>query len=237
MSAGMDALKQIQALDKEIFIQQKRKKERPAALAKEVGEVAKRREAYEVKARELKALRAEVESREKQEIGEKDERLSKLNLQLNQAKSNKEYAALTTEINSTKADKGKIEEQILVSMNKIEALTREVDELKKSWDECEQSLEGSRRQVEADLAAIDAALSGLGSKRAALAAKVETDLLKLYNRIQKNKVDGVGIAVVVDGFCQGCNMDLTAQDQNMLARGKDTMLCRSCGRIMYLEPA
>ena len=237
MSIRLATLKEIQSIDREIHKRNKSKKDRPAALAKDEAELAKRRSAFEAKQKELKSLRAEADAKEKQDLKEIEEKILKFNGQLNQAKNNKEYAALTTEINSCKADKGKVEEQVVALMNKVDAFTTECDEVKKGVDESDKSLEVARRAVEADISEINKALAELQGKRAELAAKVDAELLKTYDRIQKHKPDGVALVPVVRDCCQGCNMELTAQDVNMLMRDKDTVLCRSCNRIVYLEAA
>ncbi|MBI3268526.1 MAG: hypothetical protein HYZ53_05845 [Planctomycetes bacterium] len=234
MPVGMDVLKEIQQIDLEIHRALKGKKERPAVLARETQEMERRKKAQEAKALELKGLKAEAEAKEKQDLAEKTDRITRLGAGLNQAKSNKEYAAITAEINSVKSDRGLIEEQVLVLMNKVEACAKELEELKRSCGESEKALEEARRQVEAELVTIEQSLEGLREKRKGLTGKVDGDLLKVYERIQKNKADGVALAAVVDGCCQGCHMGLTSQDVNLLLRGKDTILCRSCNRITYI---
>ena len=55
------------------------------------------------------------------ELKTRDEEISKLRAMLNTAKTNKEYATVLTQLNTTKADNSKIENQILELLKDIEA--------------------------------------------------------------------------------------------------------------------
>ena len=74
------------------------------------------------------------------ELKTKDETIAKLRASLNAAKTNKEYAAVLTQLNTTKADNSKIENQILGLMKDIEADEAECQEIKKQIDEQKQKL-------------------------------------------------------------------------------------------------
>ena len=55
------------------------------------------------------------------ELKTRDEEIAKLRAMLNAAKTNKEYAAVLTQLNTTNADNSKIENQILDLIKDIEA--------------------------------------------------------------------------------------------------------------------
>jgi len=63
------------------------------------------------------------------EIASADAKINRLREQMNAVKTNKEYSAMLVEVNTLKADRGKIEEQALEEMARADVLRGEVDAL------------------------------------------------------------------------------------------------------------
>jgi len=76
--------------------------------------------ALEAKREELQLTKVQS-GRLELELKARDEEVSKLRAALNTAKSNKEYAAVLTQLNTTRADNSKLETQILELMKAVEA--------------------------------------------------------------------------------------------------------------------
>lgn len=72
-------------------------------------------------------------------------------------------------------------------------------------------------------------------KKAAEAAskKVDADLLKRYMRIKQNKPKPV--ALLSDGRCMGCNMDLPSSAMAKIKKSGAIVECENCGRILYMK--
>ena len=64
------------------------------------------------------------------ELKSRDEHIEKLRNHLNLARTNKEYSALLTELNTAKADDSKLETQVLELMRNVETDTAECAEIK-----------------------------------------------------------------------------------------------------------
>ena len=88
----------------------------------------------EAKKEELQLTRVQSDRLEL-ELKIRDEEIAKLRAMLNAAKTNKEYAAVLTQLNTTKADNSKIENQILDLLKDIEADEAESQDLQKQIDE------------------------------------------------------------------------------------------------------
>ena len=82
----------------------------------------------EAKQEEIKLTRIQTDRMEL-ELKSRDERISKLRARLNLAKTNKEYSATLTELNTSKADNSKIENQILDLMKNMESDEDECTEI------------------------------------------------------------------------------------------------------------
>src|SRR4030043_1803358 len=82
------------------------------------------------------------------EIKTKDETIARLRTSLNIAKTNKEYAAVLTQLNTTKADNSKIETQSLELLKDIETDEAECKDIQKQIDEQKEKLEQTRKESE-----------------------------------------------------------------------------------------
>ncbi len=104
--------------------------------------------ALEAKKEELQLTKVQS-SRLELELKSRDEEVSKLRAALNTSKSNKEYAAVLTQLNTTRADNAKIENQILDLMKAMETDEAECENIRKQIEEQKQQLEQTRKKSEA----------------------------------------------------------------------------------------
>ena len=92
---------------------------------------------YEQKKSGLKALEEKFKTillarKDKElELKSKEDEIAKANIQLSQIKTNKEYTAKLTEIETLKANKSITEEKILISYDESDAVSAKVEQEKK----------------------------------------------------------------------------------------------------------
>ena len=72
------------------------------------------------------------------------------------------------------------------------------------------------------------------TEREKLLANVPDSVIPLYNRLMKTK-NGLAIAPLRDGKCEGCHMKLIASTVMKVQTGKEIAQCEDCGRILYIE--
>ena len=101
----------------------------------------------EAKQEEIKMTRIQVDRLEL-ELREHDERINKLRGQLNLARTNKEYSALLTELNTAKADDSKLEGQVLDLMKNVEVDQGECAQIQKQIDEQKAKVDQVRKESE-----------------------------------------------------------------------------------------
>ena len=170
-----------------------------------------------------------------------EEEISKYRSALNAAKTNKEYSAVLTQLNTFKADNSKLEERVL-------SLLAEIDEKKKKI----QQIEADREKENEKLSALrDAAkqveeksqdrLSRLQSERDNACEAVPAKVLEMFERVAA-KNDGEAMAMVIrthpkrqEYACDGCNMSITIEQVNTILSRDEAVLCNVCGRILYHE--
>ncbi|MFW6155054.1 MAG: zinc ribbon domain-containing protein [Planctomycetota bacterium] len=170
----------------------------------------------------------------------REEEIQQLRGALNRAKTNKEYAALLTQINSFKADNAKLEEQILGIMEGLDTAKVELEAID-AHIEAEEKRKAQAAEVNAEeVAKLQAMLEELEQRRNEAAADVPDDVLQNFDRIAENR-DGEGLAPieVVDAnrnefICGGCYMGLSVEHYNALLSKDEIRHCDSCGRILYI---
>ena len=74
----------------------------------------------------------------------------------------------------------------------------------------------------------------LVAQRDNLASTFDPASLQNYERLRQSK-GGRAVAKVERGLCQECRMSLPTQQQQRVRSGRQTVLCSSCGRILFLN--
>ena len=172
----------------------------------------------------------------------KEEQVTKLRAALNLAKTNKEYAAILTQINTYKADNAKVEEQVLKVMTDVDAVKAEADKLSAQVEVEEKRLAEIGQASGAEIDKLTAMLNELTAQREAAAKAVPGEALAAFERIaERNDGDAMAIIEVngrkppYDYTCGGCYMSLNAEHANALRTRDEIRNCDNCGRILYLE--
>ncbi|HUW19471.1 MAG TPA: C4-type zinc ribbon domain-containing protein [Sedimentisphaerales bacterium] len=175
------------------------------------------------------------------ELKSRDETIAKLRASLNAAKTNKEYAAVLTQLNTTKADNSKIENQILELMKYIEADEGECKEIQRQMDEQKQRLEQTRKENELLAAKYEAEIEKIQEEWNQVAETIRAEALQIFKRVAET-YDGEALAVIdqQEGktetyTCGGCFMGLTAETVNLLLTKDEIIRCPNCTRILVLS--
>lgn len=171
----------------------------------------------------------------------REEALGKHRQALNKAKTNKEYAAILSAMNTEKADNTKLESGVLQLMEELQKLKAEGAAIE---TEKAKLLEQTGAAEEA-LKAFDAESKGerdeLQTGRAAFTSKLTAAAIDIFDRVAQRH-EGEAMAPVTklrpkrdEWACGGCNMKVALDIINALQTRDDIMLCNVCGRILYLE--
>ncbi len=214
-------------------------------LQDEVAEFPKRVAAIEQKLAGTKAqldkaqaaIKADEAARRKFDanITELRGKISKYRDQSLDVKTNEQYKALLHEIQFAEKEIGANEDKILELMVNADARDKEVKaaqaELKEETAEIEKEKEQARQRTAED----QKLLIEWRAKREQLRSGVREDLLRHYERVSKFR--GSGISEVRDHKCMACQVMLRPQTYNDVRSGKETVVCDSCQRILYFNPA
>jgi predicted nucleic acid-binding Zn-ribbon protein len=196
--------------------------------------------AVEAKKEEIQLTKVQADRLE-MELKTRDEAILKLRAGLNVAKTNKEYAAVLTQLNTTKADNSKIETQILELMKAIETDEAECANIQDQIDEQKQKLEQIRKEAEQLAAKYESEIEDIQTEWDQASQAIPAEPLELFNRVAET-YDGEALAVVerqagkTETYtCGGCFMGVPAESVNVLMTKDDIIRCPNCTRILVLE--
>jgi len=220
------------------------------------GRIRVRRNAVNVQTRKIEqleqdhtSLREQVLERRKLadslelDLKDKDQKVVSFRSGLNAARSNKEYAAILTQINTLKADNAKLEDRALSVIQEVEKLKEQTDELAGNIEQERKHLTDVNELNEREITRLNAMLEDLTAKRREAAQDVPADALATFERISAN-YEGEAMALVeVHGrkpphtyVCGGCFMSLNSEHANALTIRDEIRTCDNCGRILFIDP-
>ena len=196
--------------------------------------------ALEAKKEEVQLSRVQC-NRLELELKSNDETIAKLRASLNSAKTNKEYAALLTQLNTMKADNSKVETQTLELMKDIESDESECGEIQKQIDEQKQTLDQTRKESEVLARKYQIQINEIQTEWDQVAKSIPAEKLEIFNRVAET-YDGQAVVGVdqQEGnkgaySCGGCFMGVPAESVNMLMTKDDIIRCPNCTRILVLS--
>jgi hypothetical protein len=175
------------------------------------------------------------------ELKDKDATIAKLRASLNSAKTNKEYAALLTQLNTTKADNSKIEAQSLELLKDIEADEAECKDIQRQINEQKEKLEQTRKESETLAIKYQAEIDKIQTEWNHVAKTIPRDSLERFKRVAET-YDGHAVALIEEQpgkkgaySCGGCFMGITVESVNLLMTKDDIIRCPNCTRILVLS--
>jgi uncharacterized protein len=241
MGKTLDALLKLQTVELQLVEVRRRLKARGAAVQAQQARIV------QLKA-EAEAVQTEIQSRQKQSGGveldlkSREADISKLRQALNTSKSNKEYAAILTQINTYKADNSKLEDEALKLMQAVDQVQGRLREMKAQIEQAEGYHKELEQNSSAEVARLSAMVKDLEGQREVAAVDVPQDALALFNRLSANRdgdvmarIEVIGKKPPHDYVCGGCNMTIRAEHANALRTRNDIRFCDCCGRILYLD--
>jgi hypothetical protein len=165
------------------------------------------------------------------EIEKLKENQKKFKAQLYQVRNNKEYDALTKEIDHTEEHINKLEAENNSLADRSKVLTLEMEEVTPKLDELKQELKVKEADLKEIIKANEREESKLLGERKKLESEVKKNDLSAYMRIRKAK-KGLAVATIKRSACSGCHNIVPSQRQLEIRRNNRLFFCEYCGRIL-----
>ncbi len=234
LSEQIKFLIELQKIDAEAYLLRKELDEHPAIQKRIETEFEKKKAA--LKSAEDEAKGTQLKQKQKDgELAEKEEKIKKLQSQLYQLKSNKEYSAMELEIKGLKADKSLLEEEILRLLDTVDESKNRVAKEKELLSQEEKKMKESIDVLKKKSSEISAALALLEEKRKTFTPNADPKIVSQYERVLKKR-EGVALVPLKGGSCGGCHMELPPQVIHEVKLQEKIVVCESCARILYWLP-
>jgi predicted nucleic acid-binding Zn-ribbon protein len=233
LKAQISNLVQLQTIDSEIYALKDEKLAKPE-------EIKALETAFEEKKQHLATLDKNLLELQKQrkdneiELGSKEENMKKLQNQLYQLKTNKEYQAMLQQIEEAKADASVIEDRILEILDETDKARKDIDLEKGKLQEEEKIFNAKKKDIENRIKEIDERLAQLEAQRKQITPNINEKIISQYERILVNR-DGLAIVSVENNSCAGCNMFVPPQVINLIKMYERIVTCEVCNRILYIQ--
>ena len=161
--------------------------------------------------------------------------IKKYEAQLNEVKNNREYDAITKEIEIQGLD-------IQVSEKKIKEFGYEITTKTQIFEKAQADLEGRRADLDAKKAELGTITAETEKEENELLAEadkasesIEERLLTAYNRLRGNAKNGLAVVTIQRDSCSGCFNQIPPQRQSDIRQRKKIIVCEHCGRILVDE--
>ncbi len=174
------------------------------------------------------------------DIKTRDEKIEKLRTQQQTARTNKEYQAFLTEINTEKVDRNKSEDEALKAMEAVERIQAELKIQQTQFDEESKKLADLKAAQGGRLADLQAEIDRIKPARQEAWEAVPPRGRTSYERIaDKHEGDAMSPmqkpdARVEEYSCGTCNMSLVVDVYNRLHSRDELVPCPNCGRLLFI---
>jgi predicted nucleic acid-binding Zn-ribbon protein len=149
-------------------------------------------------------------------------------------KNPRELMGLQHEVELLKEKHKEREEQLLTVMMQVETAQQEVADKQNELEAIEKDWEAEQKRLAQEKEAFEADLDTLHQKRSAIAGQIDTTSLSTYDEL-RNVKQGIAVAKLVQGRCQGCRISLPVSDQQKARIGQKLATCSNCGRILNMD--
>ena len=227
----LESLQKLQSIDSEI---DELKKVR-GALPEEVMDLEDEIAGYNTRLDKQKAELAEIESgieSNKVAIKDAEKLIKKYGEQQMNVRNNREYDAITKEVELQQLEIQILEKRIKESYEKIETKNEEIQITQDKHDERAKDLDIKKEELENITKESEADEEKFAKSRAKAAKSVDDRLLMSYEKVRKNMRNGLAVVSVKRGACGGCFNIVPPQMQAEIREKKKIIVCEHCGRIL-----
>lgn len=233
MKKQITLLIDIQKIDQEVRILNTKKQTLPEKAAELDTSFRSSKERMEEERTGLEGLN-KLHREKESELKTGQDKLRKARERLLEVKTNKEYQAMLTEIETIEQANSRIEEEILSLYDRIDERKGALKIHEKEFEQLRATFEVERKKIDEEMASLDGALHEQKDQFEALVRNLEPDLKRRYEMIKVRR-NGIAIVAVRKGICSGCNMNLPPQLYNDLQRCEQIHCCPNCNRILYWD--
>ncbi|MBD1428852.1 MULTISPECIES: zinc ribbon domain-containing protein [Sphingobacterium] len=155
--------------------------------------------------------------------------------QLNEVKNNREYDAISKEIEIQGLEIQVCEKRIKEAEFEIKNKTEAYEKAQGNLDYAKGELEIKKQELETIASETQIEEEALLQKAEAASQNNEERLLKVYNKLRGSYRNGLAVVSIERDSCSGCHNKIPPQLQSEIRQRKKLIICEHCGRILVDE--
>ncbi|HUU46705.1 MAG TPA: C4-type zinc ribbon domain-containing protein [Acidobacteriota bacterium] len=164
-------------------------------------------------------------------VKEKNSELERLQKQMTAIKTNKEYDALSREIDHVRKEIGAAEDGIIQAMERTEELAKEIEDRKARREEIKETNGVQLASIQGEIDSVGEKIRIKEDERRNILVRLDDGMVSTYERVRRGKGGGAVVGVRKNA-CLGCFKTLPPQLVQEIRRGERLITCDSCGRIL-----
>lgn len=226
----LEALMRLQTIDSKLDEIRRVRGDLPEEVRDLEDEIA----GYEVRVNkfdeEIQSINDTIAAR-KQAIKDSENLIRKYEDQQSNVRNNREYDAITKEIELQRLEIQISEKKIKEGYYQIEQKNNEIAGTKQKLEERGKDLASKNGELQVIVSESEEEEKALVEEREEAIKHIEDRLLMAYNRIRQNVRNGLAVVAVKRDACGGCFNTVPPQRQSDIASHKKIIVCEHCGRI------
>ena len=168
-------------------------------------------------------------------ISQSQDLIKKYEKQSDNVKNNREYEAITKELEMQTLEVKLSERHIKDANEEISEKARVLDQVKKNIANKEANLKVKKGELDKIIAETEKEEQEHRALSEKARAAVDPRLLSSFDRIRKNFRNGKAVVPVLRDACGGCYNAIPPQRQSEIRQHKKIIVCENCGRILVDE--
>lgn len=227
----LEALTKLQSIDSQLDELIKVR----GALPEEVMDLEDEIAGYETRVNNHNSQIEELEltiSNNKTAIKDAEKLIAKYEEQQMNVRNNREYDAITKEVELQQLEIQILEKRIKEAYANIEAKNEEIADTKNALEERTKDLESKKGELDNITTESKEEEDKLLKGREKASKGIEERLLLSYNKIRENVRNGLAVVPVKRDACGGCFNIVPPQKQAEIREKKKLIVCEHCGRVL-----
>ena len=175
----------------------------------------------------------EKERRQKEgHLNSEQEKIKRTEGRMFEVKTNKEYQAFLTEIETIKESNSREEEGILHLLDDIDEIKKNLSKKEKEVVLIVEKIEAEKKVIQEKMTRDDEGWKKQMARREALTKQLKSNFFRLYNTLKAKRRD-ISVVKVKDETCQGCFLNIPPQLFIEVQKNNALIQCPHCNRILY----
>lgn len=234
MQEKIMALYELQKIDSQIDEINKVKGELPLEVQDLEDEIAGLNTRIENINAEIEELNSLTKQR-KRDVDQAKIQISHYKEQQNNVRNNREYDAITKEIEYQELEIELAEKRLKEYAGAIKVKKNQLEEAEAAAAERGIDLAAKKAELESIEAETADQVASLEAQAEKAKVKIDERLLAAYGRIRGSVRNGLAVVTVKRDACGGCFNRIPPQRQADVRQGKKLIVCEYCGRILVAE--